>query len=421
VPVPILEDHEAKYVPGDIATLKPGQFLSEVEWLHSHGFHTINFGQLYAAMYHGYQLPPRPVLLSFDDGYESVYFKVFPILKQYHDQATLFIVSGFTHDQPDRNKPFPTLTTSELQEMQQSGLVDIEDHTMTHHDLSTLSDAAAKQEVEGSAQILQQIVHHPMEFFCYPDGGYSERTVSFVQAAGYLLAVTQHQSYANPSQGPLLLHRLTILDTTTLQDFADKLQASLASGAVQTPTSPAQSPSSSQPSGTVATPASIQANLTYQQGAQAFSKRDYATAIQLEQKVVQADPTFYQAYNVEGIALCFAGQYSAGMDNIDKSLQLNPVYGYARFNKALGLELYAHYDEAIQEYKQAIALNTKDWWVAWSYYGIASIYGRRGDVTQTVQYLNQAIKINPETKSAARTERDFDNVRSSSEFQALVQ
>jgi hypothetical protein len=112
VRVPILEYDEAKYVPGNPATLKPGQLLAELQWLHRHGFHTINFGQLYAAMYYGYTLPKRPVLLTFDDGYESVYYQGFPLLKRFCDQATLFIVSGYTHEKPDRTKPFPTLIVS---------------------------------------------------------------------------------------------------------------------------------------------------------------------------------------------------------------------------------------------------------------------------------------------------------------------
>ncbi len=149
VSVPILEYHEAKYVPGDIATLKPGQFLSEIEWLHNHNFHTINFGQMYAAMYHAYKLPSRPIILCFDDGYESAYFNVYPLLKKYHYQATLLVIAGYTHEKPNRNKEFPNLTIPELREMQASGLVDVEDHTMTHSDLRTLSQSKAQYEVQG--------------------------------------------------------------------------------------------------------------------------------------------------------------------------------------------------------------------------------------------------------------------------------
>ncbi len=394
--VPILEYHEANYVPGDLATLKPGQFLSEIQWLHAHDFHTINLGQLYGAIYHGYNLPPRSIVLSFDDGYESIYFRVFPILKEYHDQATLFIVSHFIHDKPNRTVKFPTLTTSELQEMQASGLVDVESHTIYHRNLDTLNDAQAQWEIKGSAIRLQELVHHPIDFFCYPDGRYTDKTISFVQAAGYLLAVSQHQGYANIKQGAFTLNRITILDTTSLHEFAKIL-------------SPSRPQILSDPIQTI-----------YQRGANAFSKRDYASAIRLENEVIREDASFYQAYNIKGIAQCFAGDYQGGLASINESLDYHPNYGYARFNKALALELYAHYDEAIQAYHLALQLKSRDWWVPWCYYGIASIYGRRGDVANTVKFLEQAIHINPEIKVSARSEKDFNNVKNSTAFQAIT-
>ncbi|MCL6452700.1 MAG: tetratricopeptide repeat protein [Alicyclobacillus sp.] len=108
------------------------------------------------------------------------------------------------------------------------------------------------------------------------------------------------------------------------------------------------------------------------------------------------------------------------MQAINEGLQRKPDYGYGWFNKALALELYGHYDEAIVTYKKAIPLGTGQWWKAWAYYGIASIYGRRGDVANVATYLKQAEALSPSTKVAARTEQDFNPVRSSPVFQALL-
>jgi peptidoglycan/xylan/chitin deacetylase (PgdA/CDA1 family) len=227
VSVPILEYHEAKYTPGNVITLRPGQFLSEVKWLHSHGFHTINFGQLYAAMYFGYKLPSRPVLLTFDDGYESVYLDVFPILKRYGYQATVFAISGDVHDKPNRSVKYPKLTTEELKIMQRSGIFDIESHTVHHVDLSTVSSTVADEELRQSAESLARIVGHPIKFFCYPYGHYKPQTIALVKKNGYLLATTQHTGYANLSQGGLTLDRICIYSYDTLTTFAEKLAPSL--------------------------------------------------------------------------------------------------------------------------------------------------------------------------------------------------
>jgi|GEM_PF-4775398 len=229
VSVPILEYHEAKYAPGDIITLKPGELESQIQWLHQHGFHTINFGQLYAAMYYGYKLPSRPIILSFDDGYESAYLQVYPLLKKYGYQATDFVISSFVHQAPNRKEEFPKLSIPELKTLQASGVIDIESHTVHHLDLATLPDNKANQELAQSAERLSQIVHHPIQFFCYPDGGYKPADIALVRKNGYLLATTQHTGYANLSQGPLTLDRIGIYSYDTIQTYAKKLAPSLAS------------------------------------------------------------------------------------------------------------------------------------------------------------------------------------------------
>jgi tetratricopeptide (TPR) repeat protein len=154
----------------------------------------------------------------------------------------------------------------------------------------------------------------------------------------------------------------------------------------------------------------------YQEGYNAFASKEYSTAIQIEDEIIQKNPTFYKAYNVKGIAQCFSNNFEGGMANIDKSLQLKPDYGYALFNKGLAYELYGHYDDAIKWYNKDLEVEE----YVWSYYGISSIYGRRGDVANTVKYLKLALDIDPVVKDVAKTEKDFNNVRNSKEFQALI-
>lgn len=160
--------------------------------------------------------------------------------------------------------------------------------------------------------------------------------------------------------------------------------------------------------------------VTYKKGKALFFQRDYTQAIQLEDQVIEQDPSYYKAYNLKGIALCFSGHYASGMADINRALSMAPNYDYANFNKGLALELYAHYDAALQAYHETIPL-ARPTWKMWSYYGIAAIYGRRGDVKDTIDYLKLAIAMDPKgVKSAARTESDFNNVRQSAAFQALL-
>ncbi|MCB2290039.1 hypothetical protein LGK97_09690 [Clostridium sp. CS001] len=148
-----------------------------------------------------------------------------------------------------------------------------------------------------------------------------------------------------------------------------------------------------------------------------FFEKKYEKSIETQRQVIKEDPSFYKAYAVEGIALAYNGDFEKGMQQIDKSLELKPDYGYARFNKALANELYNHYDEAIKWYEKALEVEKYEW----SYYGIASVYGRKGDVSNTVKYLKLAIEINQGIKEEAKDEKDFDKVRNSVEFKQLIE
>ncbi|MEA4827938.1 MAG: tetratricopeptide repeat protein, partial [Clostridium sp.] len=136
----------------------------------------------------------------------------------------------------------------------------------------------------------------------------------------------------------------------------------------------------------------------------AFFNHKYEEAIKISNEIIMQDNSFYKAYNVKGITLCFSNKFQEGMENIDKALNINPNFGYARFNKALAYELYGNYDEALKWYDKALEVEN----YIWSYYGKASIYGRLGDVENTTKYLKIAIDMDANVKNEAKKEKDFD-------------
>jgi tetratricopeptide (TPR) repeat protein len=158
-------------------------------------------------------------------------------------------------------------------------------------------------------------------------------------------------------------------------------------------------------------------NDKYNQAHDAFFNKNYDLAIKLADELIAEDPNYYMAYNIKGITQCYGKDYENGMKNIDKALEIKPDFPYGRFNKALANELYGHYDEAIVWYNKALEVDKNN---PWSYYGIASIYGRRGDVENTVRYLKQAIALYADIKAEAAKEVDFNPVKNSSEFKALI-
>ncbi|MCY6957403.1 tetratricopeptide repeat protein [Clostridium brassicae] len=154
----------------------------------------------------------------------------------------------------------------------------------------------------------------------------------------------------------------------------------------------------------------------YKKGYDTFHNGNYKEAIKIVDEVIAKDKNFYKAYSIKGIALCFLGNYEEGMKFIDKCLQISPKYGYGRFNKALGYELYGYYDKALIWYDKALEVEK----YIWSYYGKASIYGRRGDINNTIKYLKIAISMDSSVKKIAEEERDFNNVRNFKEFKELI-
>ncbi|WP_243108706.1 tetratricopeptide repeat protein [Clostridium rectalis] len=154
----------------------------------------------------------------------------------------------------------------------------------------------------------------------------------------------------------------------------------------------------------------------YSKAYKAFFDNKYNEAIKYAQESIKIDNNFYKGYNIKGIAMCFNGDFDEGMKNIDKSLSIKPDYGYARFNKALAYELYEKFDEALKWYDKNLEIEN----YIWSYYGKASIYGRRGDAVNAVKYLKTAINMDKTVKEEAKKEKDFDPIRQNKAFQELI-
>lgn len=161
---------------------------------------------------------------------------------------------------------------------------------------------------------------------------------------------------------------------------------------------------------------STKENKMYNEAYTLFFSNDYVKSINKADELIDEFPSSAIGYNIRGIAKAYNGDYDGGMNDIDKSLSIDSNYGYARFNKALTYELYEKMDDALKWYNKA--LEVEDY--VWSYYGIASIYGRKGDVSNTMIYLNKAIQIDSGVKEVAKTEQDFAPVKNSEEFQKAV-
>ncbi len=187
--VPILVYHYVEFVkdPKDSTRrsldIIPPIFEMQLKTLKEAGYNFITASELGQYLDGKKQLPQRPVILTFDDGYQDFYTDVFPLLKKYNVAATQYVISGVL-DTPNY------MTTEQVREVAQSGLVEIGAHTVHHKNLPSLSLEEARVEIEKSREELEKIFEMNIVSFAYPYGGFNDKLAELVKKAGFTSAVT---------------------------------------------------------------------------------------------------------------------------------------------------------------------------------------------------------------------------------------
>lgn len=187
--IPILLYHYVEYVKdrGDkiriSLNIEPDIFDAQVKTLKEAGYTFLTPNQIPNFFNDKINLPKKPIILTFDDGYRDFYTDVFPILKKYNVKAVAYIVPGFL------GKP-NNLTHSQLKEIANSGLVEIAAHTVNHPNLKGLTKKRLKFEVEQSKIDLENELHIPVISFAYPYGAFDLNAIQAVKDAGFKTAVS---------------------------------------------------------------------------------------------------------------------------------------------------------------------------------------------------------------------------------------
>jgi len=191
-------------------TVSARVFAAQMEWLKHVGFHAVSMRQLYDALERGGRLPSRPVAITFDDGYRDVLWYAAPLLHRLRMPATAFVITGRI------GGPDPSfLTWPELGRLEALGVA-IGSHTVHHLELTLLSVAQARYELDASRHALQAHLHRPVRWFAYPAGRFDVQAEELVRRAGYLLALTTEPGALQIGADPYALHRDEILNTTGL-------------------------------------------------------------------------------------------------------------------------------------------------------------------------------------------------------------
>ena len=138
VPLPVLMYHGLTDDPAKTGEyfILTEDFEKDLQWLTDHGYTGVTFRQLADYAESGTQLPEKPVLITFDDGYYNNYEKAFPLLQKYHIPAVISVIGSETElasGQLHRPPGGGPLTWNEASDMVSSGLVEIGNHTWNLH------------------------------------------------------------------------------------------------------------------------------------------------------------------------------------------------------------------------------------------------------------------------------------------------
>ena len=172
----------------------------------------IRFDRLIDALNGNAVLPPKPVVLTFDDAYVNFQEHALPALREAGFFATLFVVAGLvgkTNEWPGQGPSIPRMPLLDwpaLREIAQAG-IEIGSHTFTHPRLEQTSADRLEQEIAGSRRALEEGAAAPVTTFAYPFGTHSPASVEIVRAH-YRAACTTRMATARTSHDRHLLPRI---------------------------------------------------------------------------------------------------------------------------------------------------------------------------------------------------------------------
>jgi peptidoglycan/xylan/chitin deacetylase (PgdA/CDA1 family) len=220
-PVPILEYHAIQ--PPVASSSYPELFVPEADfeaqmsWLKRHGYQAVTLTSVEKSWDGGGTLPPKPVVVSFDDGYLSQYVGAFPIMQQLGWPGVLDLKAAGS-DLPD----------ADAKKMIDAGW-ELASHTINHLDVTTLDAATLHHELADSKRILESKFGVQVENFCYPAGHYDQAAVDELRRDGYQGATTELPGLAERGD-PYSLARLEIEMSDGLSGFVQKLQSAQPQG-----------------------------------------------------------------------------------------------------------------------------------------------------------------------------------------------
>ena len=193
--------------------VSPSSMEEQLKYLVDNGYDAIWFEDL--AHLEDYD---KPVILTFDDGYDDNYIELLPLLQKYHVKATVFVIGNAPGVIPHK------MTPEQVREMSDSGLVSIQSHAYTHDNMDAMDEATTDYELSESQKAITRITGKVPYVLCYPSGKYNDYTLSLI-GNYYNFGIKMVGGLYNTSDNPYLVNRYYVSRYTDINTFASYLTA----------------------------------------------------------------------------------------------------------------------------------------------------------------------------------------------------
>jgi peptidoglycan/xylan/chitin deacetylase (PgdA/CDA1 family) len=209
----------------DALAVSPRRFREQMNFLAAGGYRVVDAVEAAGLLVRG-EVLSKTIGLNFDDGYLDVAQNALPVLEEHGFRATVFVPTGVIDGTATfrwyRRQP-PLLTWDQIVELDAAGTLRFEAHTVSHPNLLTLDDEAAREEIGGSRYALEARLGRSVEAFCYPAGLFGERERRLVAEAGFTIGVSCEPGVNVPGADLLALRRRQVDPRDSLLDFRAKV------------------------------------------------------------------------------------------------------------------------------------------------------------------------------------------------------
>lgn len=180
--IPILMYHHVDDKSGSLYVSKK-TFIEQMDYLIKKGYNSVTLSDVVESLQGVKTLPAKPLVITFDDGYQDNYLNAYPILRERNLKATFFIISQLVGGGE-------YLTWDQLGEMSANQLVTIGDHTLSHKAISLENEDQLRDEILSAKSILMQRLGVNVNTFAYPYGSQNIAADKILKEGGFVAAVT---------------------------------------------------------------------------------------------------------------------------------------------------------------------------------------------------------------------------------------